>query len=111
MSLVVNGGIANNPRWLWEAVAVYEAGQFVDPRSLPYLAGGASLTLDSLNSLDNTRIYDVGYVMAEFIITRWGADALVALIATNGNLAMVTGLSAAEFITAWRGFVRSRYGV
>ena len=49
--------------------------------------------------------------MAEFIITRWGADALVALIATNGNLAMVTGLSAAEFMTAWRGFVRSQYGV
>ena len=111
VSLVINPRIANNPRWLWEAVAVYEAGQFVDPRSLPYLTGGASLTLDSLNGFDNTRIYDVGYVMAEFILTRWGVDALVALIATNGDLAGVTGLSAAEFMTAWRGFVRSQYGV
>jgi len=30
----------NKPRWLWEAVALYEAGELVDPRSLPYLSEG-----------------------------------------------------------------------
>ena len=86
VSLVINPRIANNPRWLWETVAVYEAGQFVDPRSLPYLAGGAAPSLESLNSFDNTRIYDVGYVIGEFIVSRWGRDGLIALVANNGNL-------------------------
>lgn len=111
VSLVVNPRIANNPRWLWEAVAIFEADQFVDPRSLPYLAGGAAPTLENLNGFDNTRIYDVGYVIAEFIVSRWGREGLIALIATNGNLAAVTGLNATEFVTAWREFLRSRYGV
>ncbi len=111
VSLVINPRITNNPRWLWESVALYEAGQFVDPRSLPYLAGGAVPTLESLNGFDNTRIYDVGYVIAEFIVSRWGREGLIALIATNGNLAAVTGLNATEFVTAWREFLRSRYGV
>ena len=111
VSLVINPRIANNPRWLWESVALYEAGQFVDPRALPYLAGGAVPTLESLNGFDNTRIYGVGYVIAEFIVSRWGREGLIALIATNGNLAAVTGLNATEFVTAWREFLRSRYGV
>jgi hypothetical protein len=111
VSLVINPRIANNPRWLWESVALYEAGQFVHPRTLPYLAGGAGLTLESLNTFDHTRVYDVGYVIAEFIVSRWGLDGLIALIASNGNLAAVTGLNAAEFESAWRTFVRSRYGV
>lgn len=34
VSLRANRTIANNPRWLWEAVAVFEARQRVDPRSL-----------------------------------------------------------------------------
>ena len=36
-SMRVNPAIANNPRWLWETVALYEAGQIVDPRTLPYM--------------------------------------------------------------------------
>jgi hypothetical protein len=28
---------ANNPRWLWEAVALYENGELVPPRTLDYL--------------------------------------------------------------------------
>lgn len=111
VSLVINPRIANNPRWLWETVAVYEAGQFVDPRSLPYLAGGAAPALDSFNSFDNTRIYEVGYVIGEFIVSRWGRDGLIALIANNGDLPAATGLTAAEFTAAWREFVRVRYGV
>ena len=111
VTLVVNGRIGNNPRWLWESVAIYEAGQFVDPRSLTYLAGGASPSLESLDGFDNTRIYDLGYLIAEFIVTRWGRDTLIALVASNGDLAGVTGLASAEFMSAWRDFARTRYGV
>lgn len=28
------------PTWLWESISVYEAQQFVDPKSLPYLNNG-----------------------------------------------------------------------
>ena len=38
VSLRVNPRIGNNPRWLWESVAVYEAGQQVDLRTVPYMA-------------------------------------------------------------------------
>src|SRR5262245_55183253 len=30
----INPTIANNPRWLWESVAIFEADQFVDPHNI-----------------------------------------------------------------------------
>ena len=49
-SLYVNPGIANNPRWLWESVALYENGELVDPRSLPYMVEGRPPTLAQLDA-------------------------------------------------------------
>lgn len=50
VSLYVNPGFANNPRWLWESVALYENREFVDPRSLDYLVRGTPPTLQQLNA-------------------------------------------------------------
>jgi len=33
VSLYVSPTFGNNPRWLWEAVALYENAEFVDPRT------------------------------------------------------------------------------
>src|SRR5215831_1651770 len=37
------------PAWLWEAISVYEARQFVDPKSLPYLNNGQYPSISELN--------------------------------------------------------------
>jgi hypothetical protein len=110
-SLSVNARIANNPRWFWETVALYENGELVDPRSLDYIVRGAFPTLLQLNVDPNggTQIYQLGYVLGEFIVSRWGPESLVRLIETNADLPAVLGVSAAEFEAAWQSFVRQRY--
>lgn len=110
-TLSLNPSFANNPRWLWEAVALYENGEFVHPRTIPSLAGGAFPTLQQLNADPNAgrQIYDVGYLLGEFIVSTWNRDAYLQLIRANGNLTAVLGVSPAEFESAWRAFVQRRY--
>jgi hypothetical protein len=110
-SLRVNGTIGNNPRWLWETVALYENRQFVPPTSLGYLQSGAYPSLAELNANANTsgRVYELGFLIGEFIVTTWEQDALVRLIQTNGDLRAVAGLDEAAFMARWYDFVRRKY--
>jgi hypothetical protein len=110
VSLVANPGFANNPRWLWEAVALYEARQFVDPRGLGYLTSLQPPTLAQLSDISDVRIYDVGALIGEFVVETWGQEALVRLVRTNGDLAAVLGIDDATFVSRWMAYVRSRYG-
>lgn len=110
VSWQINGSIPNNPRWLWETVAVFEARQFVHPHSIPWLATGQPATFAWLNSFDNTDIYDVGFLIGEFITSQWGQAAIGSLVRNNGNVAAVTGLNEATFLTAWLDHVRRSYG-
>jgi hypothetical protein len=109
-TLSLNPSFANNPRWLWETVALYENGEFVDPRTLPYLAGGAFPTLQQLNVDPNAgrQIYELGYLLGEYIISTYGRPGYLQLILSNGDLS-VLGVSQSEFESGWRSFVRRRY--
>jgi hypothetical protein len=109
VSMHVNPSIPNNPRWLWETVAVHEAGDFIDPRTVASLTDGPPPSLARLNGFDNLDIYLVGYTIGEFIVERWGRAALVELVRNNGNLAPITGLTSAQFFAEWYAFVRTRY--
>lgn len=111
VSLDVNPRSGNNPRWLWEAVALYENGEFVHPRLIESVARGNFPTLQQLNADVNTdtQIYQLGYMLGEFIVSRWGRPALIRLIETNADLPGVLGVSAAEFEAAWQSYVRQRY--
>jgi hypothetical protein len=111
VSLRVNPTIGNNPRWLWETVALYENGERVDPRTLASMQGGAYPTLEQLNSdfSAGRQIYDVGYLLGEFIVATWGRDGLVRLIQANGDTARTFGLTPSEFEQQWVGFVWARY--
>lgn len=110
-SMYVNPSIANNPRWFWETVALYENGELVQPRTLDYMTRGAYPTLQQLNADPNAgrQIYEVGYVLGEFIVTRWGRPSFVRLIQTNADLQGVLGLSPSAFEAAWYAWVRDRY--
>jgi hypothetical protein len=111
VTLHVNPRIANNPRWLWESVAIFESGQFVDLRTVAYMTAQAPPSLESLNSFDNNRVYDVGYSIAEFVVSRWDRRSLRDLIAANGDTAAVLHLSPGDFHRDWFAFVRERYGI
>ena len=110
-SMAVNPQIANNPRWLWETVALYENSELVDPRRVDFLVRGSFPTLQQMNVDPNggTQIYQVGYLLGEFIVSQWGRTAFLRLIQTNADLPGVLGVSATEFEAAWQSYVRQRY--
>lgn len=112
VSFYVNSTIGNNPRWLWEAIAIYEAGEFVNPKSLSYLVQGNFPTLAQLNIGVNDGaqlIYQLGYIIVEYIKSTWGADKYIGLIKANGNTAAALGISTAEFESGWKKFVQNKY--
>ena len=106
VSLTLNPGFGNRPRWLWESVALYEAGQRTDVRSLPFVASNRPPSIAELNALDNPLIYDVGHSLGGFIVTVFGQASLRELIRTNGNTQSVIGLSEDQFLARWLTFVR-----
>lgn len=110
-SVSLNPSFGNNPRWLWEAVALYENGELVDPRRVDYLVRGAFPTLQQLNADPNAgrQIYEVGYLLGEFIVSTWGRPAYLRLIQANADLPGVLGVSTPEFESAWQSYVRQRY--
>ena len=111
VSIRVNPRIPNNPRWLWESVAIYEAGQFVDPRGVSYMAAGRPPAFATLNGFDNTLIYDVGFTIAAVIVSKGGQAALDDLVSNNGDVGATFGTTPDAFERDWYAFVRSRYGV
>ena len=83
VSLYVNNNFGNNPRWFWEAVATYESEEFFNPKNLSYLVEGDFPTISELNSDFNTgnrKIYEVGYLLSEYILETWGKESYVNMI-------------------------------
>lgn len=111
VTLNIKSNFGNNPRWLWESIAIYEAGQFIDPRNIPYMVARTSPSMNQLNSFSNTYIYDVGYLLAEFIVTNWSYAHLRGLILNNGNTTATLGMTSLQFHAAWFEFVKTKYGI
>ena len=74
----VNPRFANEPRWLWESVALWENGELADPRTLDYMVAGRPPTLEQLNAdvTASRQVYEVGYTIGEFVVARGGKEAL-----------------------------------
>lgn len=111
VSLRLNPSFGNNPRWLWESVALFEAEQYADPRVLPYFRVGPLPTLAQLNSLDNTVVYEVGATLGLFIVETRGWDTYRALIRANGDVTRVLGTTEPAFLDEWARFVRDFFHV
>ena len=107
----INPSIGNNPRWLWESTAIFEGGQFVDPHNISYLIAQDPPTLLELNSMSNTMVYDVGFLIGEYITEAWGYVQLQELISNNGNILLTLGMTNSEFRWAWFQFVKDKYGI
>ena len=110
-SLRANPSIANNPRWLWESIALYEAGQVVDPRTLPYMVEQRPPALAALNPLADTTIYGVGGLIGTFVVETWGRQGLRDLVRANGAVPAALGIDEATFTARWFEWTRARYGL
>lgn len=99
----------NDARWLWEGLACYEAGQFVNPKLSGYTAENFP-TLEALNDADTGEmIYDLGFVLITFIKSTWGEKAVLKLIKTNGDLKKSLHTSEQQFNLMWREYVTANY--
>lgn len=107
----VQWSIVNNPRWLWEAVAIYESNQTSDPRQLPYLVSQKPPSLKELNDWSGAEIYDVGYFITQYIVENFGYARLNSLIKNNGNTMQTLNMNDETFTRAWFAFVKKRYGI
>jgi hypothetical protein len=101
---------ATFPTWLWEAISVYEAQEFVDPKSLPYLTSGRTLTIAELNKrTKGGKIYSCGYTIIEYILLKYRKEGLLKLIANYGDLQTTFNVTDEQFCSAWYEFVKKKY--
>jgi len=107
VSIRLNPSIPNNPRWLWESVALFEALQYDEARTRPIVTAGPLPTLAQLSSFDNTAVYGVGASLAHFIVETRGWETYRAFIRANGDLARVLNTTEAAFLDDWAAFVRA----
>ena len=84
----------NNPKWLWEGVAQYEARWFFDPNELENIK---KKEFPSLASLDQGMEYMLGFVVIEAIKDLWGFDAVINLIKNQGDVQKVLNIDQRKF--------------
>jgi len=111
-SLHVNPDFANNPRWLWEAVAIYLAGEYVSPQQSGLFGDDRCPSLELLNSPFDRggTIYSAGYLLGDFIDKTWGRETFLQLIKNNGDVGASLELSDEVFEQRWCTYVRQTYG-
>jgi hypothetical protein len=84
----------NNPRWLWEGVAMFESDWFFDPGEIDVIK---NRNFPSLSALNNGMEYMLGFVIIEAIKDIWGFDTVIRLIKQRGNTQAVMKLNPKEF--------------
>ena len=111
VTLAVNPTIAANPFWLWESVALFEDGSGPpDTRELSCISAEGGPSLAELNQYPgSTKVFRMGYLLAEFIIERWGRGVLISLIRNNGRIEETLGITEKTFEESWLEHVLARY--
>jgi hypothetical protein len=95
VSIALKPNIGNNPRWLWEAIAQYESRTY-DPPSTWSAADRTFPGFVQLNQYNSSLPYRWGYFVISFVLQRWGDDAYINLIRSNGNTTSALGISEEE---------------
>jgi hypothetical protein len=96
----------NNPRWLWEGVAQYEAGWFFDPKELEFMR---KKEFPRLTDLNNGMEYMLGFVLIEAIKDIWGFDAVISLIKNRGDVQKVLKIDEGLFEEKLYGHIYEKY--
>ena len=112
VSLQIKPAINNNPRWLWEAVAIHESGR---PRAedRTTLRCVSADYLPSLESLDSHpfNIYRIGYYLAEYLLENSSRSDYYELIKSGGDLEHSLGVTSQELHAGWLDYMVSRYEI
>jgi hypothetical protein len=86
--------------WLFESIASYVATQYYAPTRFAYIVNKQYPTLQELNDVEaNGKVYDLGFVIIEFIKATWGHDVLIALLRTNGDIPATLHIDERSFET------------
>lgn len=96
----------NNPRWLWEGLAMYEAEWFMDPKEIDDIK---NKNYPSLKGLGNGMEYMLGYVIIEAIKDLWGFETVINLVKNQGNIQKVMKISDEEFEKKVFGSIYAKY--
>jgi hypothetical protein len=102
-----NPSIPNDPRWLWETIAIYAARDRGDAARLAAVLAGPQPTVAQLNAADGTAIYDVGFSIGEYIVERGGLEALRQLLLSNGDTRLAFGVAPDQFLAEWFAWARA----
>jgi hypothetical protein len=97
------------PRWMVEGVAVYESNRFTNPATLSYMKAGTPPTLKEMEDRNDTKAYEVGYTLIEYIVNTWGMDSVIELYKSNGNIMVVLKITSSEFESGWYKYVQNKY--
>ena len=109
-SKVFDQKISSFPTWLWEAVSVYEAQEFIDPKNIEDLRKGKYPSIKELNKrYKGQKSYTYGYTLIEFILNRYTREKLIELIENYGDLKKTLGTNEEQFSKEWYIFVREKY--
>ena len=81
------------------------------PSQIPYMVNQDPPTLSELNNLNNTQIYDVGYLLSEYIVETWRRQHLKNMIISNGNISQTLGVTVQQFESGWFLFVKDKYHI
>jgi len=97
--------------WLWESIALYEAGQARDVFALPSMQAGQVPRFLGLTQQDRSAdIYQIGYTVADYLIRNWGWEGVRELVLASGDVTEVLGLTEDEFYAGWYEFVSKHLG-
>jgi hypothetical protein len=109
VSLALKPNIGNNPRWLWEAVAQFESRTFDHPATwTPAQRSFPGFT--ALNQYSSDLPYRWGYFLCSCTIDRWGDEAYITMIKSNGNIQSALGITESELGTLAEEYVRHLAG-
>lgn len=111
VTLEVNPSFANNPRWLWEAIAIYKSENSWKYAEQPDMIRGRFEALAQLlfTKGDTGAVYELGYTIGQYIAETWGEDALIELIESNGEFSGLTDKPIQEIFQGWKKFVEATY--
>ena len=93
------------PQWLWEALSDYEAGM-INKVSVKHGMKNKP-TLQQLNN--SNQIYNVGYTIIEYLVSKYGKEKLPLFIKSYGDFENVLGVSEKDFESGWHKFVDEKY--
>jgi hypothetical protein len=97
--------LAEYPQWFWEAISDYEANMV---NSISVIYGMRDKpTLSELNT--SSQIYNVGYTIIEFLVSKWGKEKLPEFVKSYCDFEGVLNVTEKEFETEWHQFVEEKY--